>query len=390
VIKLKKKIILAIIVIIIITIGVGIVLFLNFGGLTNPTYTYNIENAFPNLSFNTPVGIYDSGDGTNRLFVVEKGGKIFVVNNTQNTTEKHLFLDLSLDVSTNGERGLLGLAFHPNYTSNGYFYVYYTKSGSGDSKISRFKVDPFNENLANQSSEFPILEVSQPFSNHNGGQIAFGPDNYLYIALGDGGGAGDPSGNGQNRMTLLGSILRIDVDSSSPYAKPTDNPFYGNMDGYMEEIYAFGFRNPWRFSFDPITGALWAADVGQNSREEIDIVKIGTNYGWNAKEGSIDYNPSVNVSIVTDPLYEYNHTLGNAIVGGFVYRGVELIRLEGKYIYGDYSSGRIWALTFSGETAVNNTELIDTTLTLLSFGVDANNELYICAADGNIYKLNEL
>lgn len=386
---MKKKIVLVFLFIIIIVAGIGVFLFLNFGGFTNPTYAYDIENAFPNLSFTNPVGIYDSGDGTDRLFVVEKGGKIYVINNTQSTSEKLVFLDLSLDVSTDGERGLLGLAFHPDYGSNGYFYVYYTKSVSGDTRISRFKVDPLNENLGNVSSEFTIIEVVQPFSNHNGGQIAFGSDNYLYIALGDGGDSGDPSGNGQDRTTLLGSIIRIDVDSGSPYSIPNDNPFFGNIDGYAEEIYAFGFRNPWRFSFDSNTGTLWAGDTGENTREEINIVKNGSNYGWNAKEGSIDYNPGANVTEMVGPVFEYNHSLGDAIIAGFVYRGSALVGLGGKYIYGDWGSGRIWALTYSGETVLNNTELIDTILTILSFGVDANNELYICAANGNIYRLKE-
>ena len=385
----KKKIILVFLFIIIIVAGIGIFLLLNLGGQTTPTYTYDIENAFPNLSFSDPVGIYDTGDGTDRLFVVEKGGKIYVINNTPSTSVKLIFLDVSLEVSSTGERGLLGLAFHPDYGSNGYFYVYYTKTGSGDSKISRFKVDNSNVNLANASSEFTIKEIAQPFANHNGGQIAFGPDGYLYIALGDGGSFGDPSGHGQNRMSLLGTILRIDVDLGSPYIIPSDNPFEGNLDGYAEEIFAFGFRNPWRFSFDPISGTLFAGDAGESSREEINIVKNGSNYGWSTKEGSLDYDPGTNVTEMVEPLYEYNHSLGVAIIGGFVYRGSVLTGLTGKYVYGDWGSGRIWALTFSGETTTNNTELVDTTLQLLSFGVDSNNELYICATDGNIYKLVE-
>jgi glucose/arabinose dehydrogenase len=387
---LKKKIVLVFFIIIIIVVsGIGIFIFLNLGGNPAGTYAYDLEKAFPNLTFTNPVGIYDSGDGTDRLFIVEKEGKIYVFNNTPSTSDKLIFLDISLDISTTGERGLLGLAFHPNYTSNGYFYVYYTKTGNGDSKISRFKVDPVNENLANSSSEFTIKEIPQPFSNHNGGQIAFGPDGYLYIALGDGGSFGDPSGHGQNRMTLLGTILRIDVDSGSPYSIPNDNPFFGNLDGYAEEIYAFGFRNPWRFSFDPITGTLWAGDAGESSREEIDIVKNGSNYGWSTKEGTLDYDPGTNVTEMVEPIFEYNHSLGDAIIAGYVYRGSDLVGLNGKYIYGDWGSGRIWALTFSGETVLNNTELIDTTLMILSFGVDMNNELYICAADGEIYKLIE-
>jgi glucose/arabinose dehydrogenase len=247
-----------------------------------------------------------------------------------------------------------------------------------------------NSNLANSSSEFTIKEIPQPFANHNGGQIAFGPDGYLYIALGDGGSFGDPSGHGQNRMTLLGSILRIDVDSGTPYSIPSDNPFEGNSDGYQEEIYAFGFRNPWRFSFDSSTGTLFAGDAGESSREEINIVTNGSNYGWSTKEGSLDYDPGTNVTEMVGPLYEYNHSLGDAIIGGFVYRGAALNGLTGKYIYGDWGSGRIWALSYSGETVLGNIELVDTNLTLLSFGVDSSNELFICATNGDIYKLVEI
>ena len=186
---------------------------------------------------------------------------------------------------------------------------------------------------------------------------------------------------------MLGSIFRIDVDSAFPYAIPTDNPFYNNSDGWAEEIFAFGFRNPWRFSFDANTGSLWAADVGQSSWEEIDIIEKGKNYVWNTKEGSHNFNLGTNVTQLVDPIYEYSHNLGNSITGGYVYRGSILTDLIGKYIYADYVSGRIWALEYSGETVINNTELIDTDLKIPSFGVDAHNELFICAFDGNIYKL---
>jgi len=368
--------------------GIGVYLLWNF---FFRNYNYNLEVAFPNLTFNSPVGLYDSGDGTNRLFVVEQGGKIWVFNNNINENERILYLDISDLISTGGERGLLGFAFHPNYGINGFFYVYYTKTGSGDSKISRFKVNMTDSNLANKSSELKILEVPQPFGNHNGGQLSFGQDGYLYIALGDGGGSGDPSGHGQDRTTLLGAILRIDIDSGTPYTIPMDNPFYNNINGYKEEIFAFGFRNPWRFSFDPTTGNLWAGDVGQNSWEEIDIVESGRNYGWNSKEGNHNFNPGSNVTEIEPPVHEYS-SLGveNAITGGFVYRGAELTGLYGNYIYADYGSGKIWALDYKNGMVVKNTLLIDSNLVIPSFGVDSNNELYICAFDGNIYKLNQI
>ncbi len=389
-ISLKKKLILVILIIVIIAVGVGIVFLLNFQGATLKIYSYEIQNAFPDLTFNRPVGIYDPEDGSNRLFVVEQDGRIIVFENHENTSNYQVFLDLKDRILYGGERGLLGLTFHPNYTLNGYFFIYYSETGTGDSILSRIKVNSSDPNIANKSSEIILVKISQPYSNHNGGQISFGPDGYLYIALGDGGGNGDPASNGQNRKTLLGSILRIDVDSAFPYAIPTDNPFYNNSEGWVEEIFAFGFRNPWRFSFDGNTGSLWAADVGQSSWEEIDVVEKGKNYGWNTMEGTHDFNLGTNVSQLVDPLYEYSHSLGNSITGGYVYRGSILTDLIGKYIYADYVSGRIWALEYSEGNVVNNTELIDTDLQIPSFGVDAHNELYICAFDGNVYKLIQI
>ena len=385
---MNKKTWIIIGVIVIITAGFGIFLFVSIPNLLSISYTYDLKTAFPNLSFTNPVGLYDPNDGTNRLFVVQQNGLIKVFENNENVTNASTFLDISSEITFGGERGLLGLAFHPNYTSNGIFYVDYTNN-SGDTIISRFKVSDINPNQANQTSEVEILKVIQPYSNHNGGQIAFGPDGYLYIGLGDGGSGGDPQGNGQNRQTLLGSILRIDVDSVSPYAIPSDNPFFGNANGYAEEIFAFGFRNPWRFSFDAITGKLWVGDVGQALWEEIDIVQNGKNYGWNAREGAHDYDPGTNTTSVTDPIYEYSHALGNAITGGFVYRGSLLSNLIGKYVHADYGSGRIWALEFQDGTAVNNTLLYDAAFNIPSFGVDSNNELYICSFNGNIYQLVE-
>ncbi len=319
---------------------------------------------------------------------------IYVFENLKNVTTANIFLDIRDRVLFGGEQGLLGFAFHPNFTENGYFYVDYTADNPRRTVIARYSVVQNNLNEADKNSEEVLLEVEQPYSNHNGGQIAFGPDGYLYIALGDGGSAGDPLGNGQNRSTLLGSILRIDVDSTSAgmnYGVPSDNPFVDNTEGYREEIYAYGLRNPWRFSFDPVTGWLWAGDVGQNRREEIDIIEKSKNYGWNIMEGSLCYSPPENCDQtgLYLPIWDYSHDQGYSITGGFVYRGSELTELIGSYIYGDYGSGRIWALSYDGVNDPVNTELLNTNLNIASFGVDGENEIYICAFDGKIYKLTK-
>ncbi len=360
--------------------------------VTDLTYRYDIEVAFPNLMFDKPVGIYNAGDGRNRLFVVEQEGVIRVFENSKNTTSSNVFLDIIDRVLFGGEKGLLGLTFHPDFANNGYFYVDYTTDNPRRTVIARYSVSSANSNAANSTSEVIILEVEQPYANHNGGQIAFGPDNYLYIALGDGGSGGDPLGNGQNPSTLLGSILRIDVDSSSDdknYSIPSDNPFIGNNEGYQEEIFAYGLRNPWRFSFDPFTEWLWAADVGQNRREEVDIVEKGRNYGWNTMEGSLCYSPpsGCNQTGLELPIWEYDHSLGNSITGGFVYLGAELTELRSAYVYGDWGSGRIWAIWYNGSGDPVNKEIVDTAINIPSFGVDETNELYICSYAGEIYKL---
>ncbi|MDD1720441.1 MAG: PQQ-dependent sugar dehydrogenase [Euryarchaeota archaeon] len=359
------------------------------------TGQYDVKRAFPYLHFTNPVGIYNAGNGSNQLFVVEQAGTIKVFENGENVSTTSTFLDLTDRVRSGGELGLLGLAFHPHFNENGYFYVYYTADNPLRSVVSRFSVSHANGAQADKSSETIVLQVGQPFTNHNGGQIAFGPEGYLYIALGDGGGEGDPLGNGQNRSTLLGSILRVDVDVTSNglnYSIPRDNPFVGNTKGYREEIYAYGLRNPWRFSFDPITNRLWAGDVGQNRMEEIDIIENGKNYGWNIMEGSLCYSPpsGCNQTGLTLPIWEYDHSLGDAVTGGFVYRGSALPDLVGAYVYGDYGSGRIWALRYNDTGAPLNIALADTSLQIPSFGIDQRNELYICAFDGNIYQLHAI
>lgn len=352
-----------------------------------------LQQAFPALTFTRPVDLQHAGDGTNRLFVVEQRGVISVFENDPGAASKTTFLDIQdrVDDSSN-EEGLLGLAFHPDYENNGYFYVNYTATGPDRTLISRFKVSANDPNMAEPDSEVVIITIPKPFSNHNAGQLAFGPnDGYLYITTGDGGSGGDPQGNGQNRQTLLGSILRIDVNSTAPglnYSIPPTNPFVGNTQGYREEIYAWGVRNPWRMSFDPVTGWLWAADVGQNAYEEIDIIENGKNYGWNIMEGNHCYNPPTGCDTagLTLPVWEYSHNLGNSVTGGYVYRGPGVPDLVGKYIYADFGSGRIWALAYDGVNPAVNNQLIDTSLLIASFGVDQNQELYICAFDGKIYR----
>ncbi|MDH4068614.1 MAG: PQQ-dependent sugar dehydrogenase, partial [Dehalococcoidia bacterium] len=268
---------------------------------------------------------------------------------------------------------------------------YYSAADPRRSVLSRFSLDEENTNIADPQSEVVIMEVAQPYSNHNGGQLAFGPDGYIYIGLGDGGSGGDPLGNGQNLSTLLGSILRIDVSGlSAPgdYEIPADNPFVG-IEGARPEIWAYGLRNPWRFSFDSETGLLWAGDVGQNLWEEIDIISKGANYGWNIMEGFHCYSPSTdcNQSGLTLPVVEYGRSQGCSVTGGYVYRGAQIASLQGHYIYGDYCSGNIWALAYDGSAVTENKLLVDSSLSITSFGVDVTGNLYILDRQGGIYTL---
>jgi glucose/arabinose dehydrogenase len=351
--------------------------------------SFGVQVAFPRLTFSQPVGVYNANDGTNRFFVVEQAGVIRVFQNSANTAAAPIFLDISDRVLFSGEQGLLGLAFHPNYTQNGYFYVDYVAANPTRTVIARYNAAPSNPNQADKNSEFILLQIDQPFPNHKGGQIAFGPDEYLYVGMGDGGSGGDPLGNGQNRSSRLGKILRIDVNTPSEgknYSVPPNNPFVGNNAGYKEEIFAYGFRNPWRFSFDSANGKFWVGDVGQNRLEEIDRVEKGKNCGWSVMEGTLPYAGG-NQSGLEPPIYEYDHSLGNAIIGGYVYHGPALIGLQGSYVYGDYGSGRIWALNVNNPGASSNSLLVNSGLTISSFGVDQSGELYICTFNGKIYQL---
>ncbi|MDA9089648.1 PQQ-dependent sugar dehydrogenase [Maribacter arcticus] len=347
----------------------------------------SLSNAFSSLTFSKPLDLQSPQDGTNRIFVAEKGGVIKFFDNIDATEVVSTFLDISNKTATASELGLLGFAFHPDYKTNGFLYVTYTPSESL-AVVSRFKVSETDANFVEESSETILLEIAQPETNHNGGQLAFGPDGYLYIASGDGGGTGDPDGNAQNLETLLGKILRIDVnnqDSGLNYAIPTDNPFVENENA-RGEIYAYGLRNPWRFSFDNQTNTIWTADVGQDELEEIDLIVKGGNYGWNILEGTSCYQETeCDATDLIAPLYEYGHSNNDkSVTGGYVYRGNELPNLKGYYIYGDFISGRIWALDQAG----NNKLFLETGLNISSFGIDENKELYLCSFDGEIYKFS--
>ena len=357
---------------------------------------YTAVNAFPNLTFNDPVGIYTANDGSNRLFVVEQEGRVKVFDNNPSAAETQMFLDITSIVEQDGgytEEGLLGLAFHPNYSENGYFYVNYTDYGPRRNVIARYTVSSNNPNQADYQSAVVIMEVNQPYSNHNGGQTSFGPDGYLYIAFGDGGSGGDPLNHGQNLSTLLGTIVRIDIDNPSDglnYGIPSDNPFIAPL-AARDEIYAYGLRNMWRFNWDLETGLLWGADVGQNAYEEIDIIESGLNYGWNTMEANHCFPSGTNCNPegLEPPIWEYELYVNGvcSITGGFVYRGDTLFSIQGKYIYGDWCTGDIWALTYSEDGNHINEHLLVTGINITTFGLDQQNEL-LFTGNGNIYKLN--
>jgi glucose/arabinose dehydrogenase len=357
---------------------------------------YEVIDAFSNLTFNDPVGIYYAPDGTDRLFVLEQPGEIKVFNNDSDETNIEIFLDIEDIVDQGGgytEEGLLGLAFHPDFSENGYFYVNYTKYAPRRNVIARYSVSEDNLNQADYQSSMIILEVNQPYSNHNGGQMGFGPDGYLYISFGDGGSGGDPQGNGQDLTTLLGSLIRIDIDNPSynlNYGIPPDNPFIIPL-AARDEIYAYGLRNMWRFSWDSETGFLWGADVGQNSYEEIDIIESGLNYGWNTMEANHCYPPGTecNSEGLEPPVWEYELYVNGecSITGGFVYRGDLLPSLYGKYVYGDWCTGDMWALTYVDSGNHLNEHLLTTDINITSFGLDQNNEL-LFSGNESIYKFS--
>ena len=356
-----------------------------------------IVQAFPELRIARPIVVTHANDGSNRLFVASQLGKIYCFENKADVSEPNLYLDIEESVryiDKENEEGLLGFAIHPDYKKNGQFFLFYTTTDEPHvSVISRFNVSSTDPSKADPNSEVELMRIPQPFWNHNGGTLAFGHDGYLYIALGDGGKANDPFKNGQNLATLNGSILRIDVDKKSKdhnYAIPADNPFV-RLKEARPEIYAYGFRNVWRLSFDRKTGALYAADVGQNIWEEINIVVKGGNYGWNLREAKHKFgdNGSEASDKLIDPIFEYHHDVGKSITGGHVYRGSAVPSLKGMYMYADYVSGKVWALehTPSGKI-LGNHEIKSMNLPIITFGEDEQGEVYLTTqlGGGIIYK----
>lgn len=372
--------------------------FLLNAGCSSPSSSST--SPLPNLTLtplvsglSSPLGLEQANDGSGRLFVVEQGGTIRIIQNGSVLSQP--FLDISGKVITGGEMGLLGLTFHPNFQQSGKLYINYVRSSSGQiqSVIAEYQLAASNPNQADPASERILLTVNQVgnFNNHKAGQLAFGPDAFLYFGLGDGGSEGDPFGNGQNTQTLLGKLMRIDVDATSPglqYRVPPDNPFAGG--GGLPEIWAFGLRNPWRFSFDRATGRLFLADVGQDSFEEVDIVTKGGNYGWNIMEGFHCFNPpsGCNMAGLVLPIAEYSHAEGNAIIGGYVYHGAAIPALQGAYVFGDLGSGKIWALTQTSPNTFSRSLLATTGKLTSSFGQDQSGELYLVDyGGGNIFKI---
>jgi glucose/arabinose dehydrogenase len=361
-------------------------------GAQNPDITIDEIVA---SGFTKPVQVTHAGDGSNRLFVVEQPGTIQLLQDGDILPAP--FLDLTALTNDVGERGLLGLAFHPEYAANGFLYVNYTRATDGATIVARYTVADSDPNSADPGSALTLLTVEQPAPNHNGGQLAFGPDGYLYIGMGDGGGGGDPFGNGQDSSTLLGAILRIDVDGGSFYAIPADNPYVGAAG--RDEIWAIGLRNPWRFSFDRTTGDLYIGDVGQSAWEAINYQAAGTpgglNWGWNCLEGSHEFEWAATCENIdfTDPIAEYHHSetgpgVRASVTGGFVYRGSRYPALVGRYFYGDFVSGHIWSFDTRDIPEVVPVLELTTSLSISAFGEDEQGQLYVIDwRGGTLHKL---
>jgi len=346
----------------------------------------------------SPLLVTHAGDGSDRLFVVEQTGKVRIVKGGD--LQSASFIDISRSVSGGGEQGLLGLAFHPSYEINGKVYLSYTDL-NGTSVIREYRVSASNPDRVDGTSGRTLLRVKQPYANHNGGHIAFGPDGYLYIGLGDGGSGGDPGNRAQSPVTLLGKLLRVDVNKrtgSLPYGIPSTNPYVGRSG--LDQIWAFGLRNPWRFSFDRSTGDLWIGDVGQGVWEEVDRALASSgrnagravNYGWRVMEGAHCFSPSSGCVRTgrTLPLTEYGHTNGRcSITGGYVYRGTTYPDLVGAYLFADYCSGEVWFVDRGAARGVTPTRALDTNSRITSFGEDEAGELYLTSAEGTVYRISD-
>jgi glucose/arabinose dehydrogenase len=335
-----------------------------------------------------PLAVANAGDGTGRLFIAEQGGRIRIVRD--GTLLDKPFLDIADRITSGGERGLLGVAFHPNFPTDPRVFVDYTDD-NGDTRVSSFTVDPASPDRVDAKTERRLVFVKQPYANHNGGAVVFGPDGYLYIAMGDGGSGGDPQGNGQSLKTLLGKILRIDVDHTTGdrgYAIPPDNPFADGADESQPEIWLTGLRNPWRMSFDRATGDLWIGDVGQGAWEEIDVQRAGvpggTNFGWNRMEGSHCYRPTTGCTdpSLTLPVTDYGHKEGCTVIGGNVDRGTDQPALGGGYLFADYCSGRVWAIDPSSNAFREPTQVATTDHNFAALGEDERGELYAVDISG--------
>jgi len=391
--------------------------------VAQPLPKVRLQSTFPALTLDRPIWMSEAPDHSGRMFILEQAGRILIVKKGTdgaatseflNIVDRHPFVD--------NEEGLLSMAFHPGFNTNGLFYIYYNQQNKNEhelfprrSVISEMKVSATDPNRADLASERVVLEVPQPFGNHKGGEIAFGPDGYLYIGLGDGGKGYDPFGNGQNTATMLAKMLRIDVNTRTvlgsgqvqeklAYGIPADNPFVGEPYmiglGARHEIYALGLRNAWRYSWDRQTGDLWAGDVGQDLWEEVDLIVKGGNYGWSVREGAHHFKPGPPGAQYIDPVLEYphnpqllkeskfpNHSTGLCIIGGYVYRGHKYPALQGVYLYADYNLGTIWGMRYQDGKVTDYGTLLYQPKNIVSFAEDADGELYVMVFDGHVYSI---
>ena len=387
-----------------------------------PLPTLGLSVAFPNLKFNRPLWMEEFPDDSGRFIVVEQGGKVFMLRREANAIDPKTFLDLTpRKPQVQNEEGLLAFAFHPKFKENGLLYLYYSQQAPKRSVLSEVHVSKTDPDLADLSTERILLEIPQPYWNHNGGTLLFGPDGYLYLSLGDGGEGGDPHNVGQSGHHLLAKILRLDVNSRTgnlPYGIPRDNPFVAVDDsgkpkadpfdtrpeGVRPEIWAYGLRNVWRMSFDRQTGELWAGDVGQDKWEEVDLITKGGNYGWSVREGFHDFKKTKVQGKPLDPVIEYphntglsadckfpDHSIGMSITGGYVYRGKKIPALRGVYVYGDYATGTIWGFRYEKGQVTAHGTLVNgnPSRNPASFAEDREGDLYVLCFDGNIYALTE-